>query len=89
MIKKTQRGIWETNVKDINLENPETLRFYVERKINIGDWEALDKQSVAALLPKLNIDPYLKQIIQNFIDKDFYASHNRSAAKASYRRRRK
>lgn len=80
MMKGSQKGIWETDVKTINLSNPKVLKWYLERKIEVGDWRALDRQTLARMLGKLSIDVRIKELLHSFI-KDIHGySHKRSSA---------
>ncbi|MBI4272845.1 hypothetical protein HY621_03260 [Candidatus Uhrbacteria bacterium] len=67
MIKKSQKGIWETDVKTINLSNPKVLKWYLERKIEVGDWEALDRTTLTRMLSKLSIDTRVKSLLRDFL----------------------
>lgn len=78
MIRRSQKGIWETDVKTINLSNPKVLKWYVERKIEVGDWGALDRQTLASTIGKLSIDTHVKTLI-----KDFLRPHGDPRAKSS------
>lgn len=78
-MKKTQRGIWESKISDLDLEKPAVLKFYVERKINAGDWSALDRQTIASVLPQLKINPYLRRILENFVYENSQTIPTRSA----------
>jgi hypothetical protein len=84
-MRKTQRGLWETDVRSLDLKQPDVLKWYVERKINIGDWTALDQKTLAAVLPKVKIDPYLRQILEEFI----YEVSQPVSVRSSHRRRKK
>jgi len=64
MIRVTPDYIWDYRVKNLDLSNPNVLRWYLKRKIEHGDWEALDRGTLKKYLPKLKINPYLKQILQ-------------------------
>lgn len=66
MIKKTQLGIWETDVKDLDLTNPRVLKWYMEKKIHLGDWEALDRKTLGRLLPSLEIEPSIRTLLEGF-----------------------
>ncbi len=78
MIKKSQKGIWETDVKTINLSNPKVLKWYLERKIEVGDWGALDRITLAPMLSKLSIDIRVKSLLRNFLSSYEY-SHRQSS----------
>lgn len=80
MILKSQKGIWETDVKTINLSNPKVLKWYVERKIEVGDWRALDSSTLARMLGKLSIDTRLKELLQDFIKTAHGDYHTKSTA---------
>lgn len=67
MIKKSQKGIWETDVKTINFSNPKVLKWYLERKIEVGDWKALDRATLARMLKKLSIDGHVKALLRDFL----------------------
>ena len=66
-MKLTSKYIWDYDVKKLDLSNPAVLRWYLERKIKHGDWEALDKETLKKHLPELKINPYLKQILLDFL----------------------
>lgn len=83
MIRRSQKGIWETDVKTINLSNPKVLKWYVERKIEVGDWGALDRPTLVQTLGKLSIDTHVKALI-----KDFLGFHGDSHTKSSAHSRR-
>lgn len=83
MIRRSQKGIWETDVKTINLSNPKVLKWYLERKIEVGDWRALDRSTLIRMLRKLSIDIHVKTLI-----KDFFRSHGDSYTKSPARTRR-
>lgn len=79
MIQKSQKGIWETDVKTINFSNPKVLKWYIERKIKVGDWGALDRQTLAHMLGKISIDIHLKALIKDFLRIHGY-SHTTTSA---------
>ena len=90
MIRKAQYGIWESDVRDLDLKKPDVLRFYVERKINVGDWAALDRQTVEQLLPELDLVPALHFLLQDFLQREkHYGMAHTSATLPSSRHRRK
>ena len=68
-MKITSKYIWDYNVKKLDLSNPKVLIWYLERKIEYGDWGVLDKKTLKNYLPKLNINLYLKQILKDFLKK--------------------
>ena len=66
-MKLTQKYIWDYDIKQMDLKNPDVLVWYLQRKIEYGDWGVLDRKTLRKYLPKLEINPYLKQILQNFL----------------------
>ena len=68
-MKLTRKYIWDYDVKNLDLSNSSVLIWYLERKIEYGDWEVLDRKTLKKYLPKLNINPYLKKILKDFLKK--------------------
>lgn len=68
-MKLTEKYIWDYDVKKMDLSNPKVLIWYLQRKIECGDWEVLDRKTLKNYLPKLKINLYLKQILKNFLKK--------------------
>lgn len=83
MLKKSQKGIWETDVRTLNLSNPKVLKWYLERKIEVGDWKAMDRATLSRILKKLSIDSRVKALLQ-----DFLHSHGNTHRKSSAHSRR-
>lgn len=51
----------------MNFDDPEVLKWYLKRKIDFGDWEALDRKILLQYLPKLDIDQTLKTLLARFL----------------------
>jgi len=68
-MKLSRKYIWDYDVKKLDLKNPKVLIWYLQRKIEYGDWEALDRKTLKKYLPKLKINPHLKEILRNFLKK--------------------
>ena len=66
-MKLTQKYIWDYDIKKLDLKNPDVLIWYLQRKIEYGDWEVLDRKTLKKYLPKLKINRYVKQILQSFL----------------------
>ena len=62
-MKKTKTGIWDYDVASLDLDNPTVLKWYLERKIRVGDWQSLDQKTIAKYLPQLNINKYVKKVL--------------------------
>lgn|GEM_PF-1540886 len=87
MLKRSQKGIWETDVKTINLSNQKVLRWYLERKIEVGDWKALDRSTIARQLSKLSIDSRIKELLRHFLANN--GNPHRTSSTHSHRSREK
>lgn len=68
-MKLTKDYIWDYDVKSLDLSKPSVLLWYLKRKVEHGDWEALDRKTLKKYLPKLKIDLYLKQVLRDFLRK--------------------
>jgi len=68
-MKPTKKYICEYDVSNLDLTMPDVLRWYLERKIQYGDWSAIDIQILKKELPHLKIDKYLKNILFQFLKK--------------------
>jgi hypothetical protein len=66
-MKLSRKYIWDYEIKKSDLKKPNFLKWYLERKIEYGDWEALDKRTLKENLAKLKINPYLKEILSEFL----------------------
>jgi hypothetical protein len=44
-MKLSRKYIWDYEIKKSDLKKPGFLKWYLERKIEYGDWEALDRRS--------------------------------------------
>ena len=67
LMKKSKNYIWDYDTKSLDLSQEEVILWYLKRKIEYGDWEALDKKTLKKYLPKLKIDRYLKEILISFL----------------------
>ena len=68
-MKLTKDYIWDYDVGNLDLSNPEVLLWYLKRKVEYGDWEALDRNTLKKYLAKLEINHNLKEILQTFLKK--------------------
>lgn len=67
-MKRSGKYIWDYDVDQLDLEDPEVLKWYLKRKVEYGDWEAIDRDTLSKYLPELEINPYLKQILKGFLE---------------------
>ena len=86
MLKKSQKGIWETDVRTINLSHPKVLKWYLERKIQVGDWKALNRVMLARMLGNLVVDAHIKELLHDFL---YVNEHSHRTSSTPARRARK
>ena len=60
-------SIWDYDVSKIDLSKPKTARWYLKRRIEYADWEGLEYKLLKKYLPELEIEPYTKAILLDFI----------------------
>ena len=51
-MKLTQKYIWDYDITKMDLKNPDVLIWYLQRKIEYGDWGVLDRKTLRKYLPK-------------------------------------
>jgi len=68
MDKKINKKIfWDYNVKKMDLSNPKAKIWYLNRKLRFGDLLGLKRTDLKKYLPELDINPSLKELLQNFL----------------------
>ena len=58
---------WDYNLDKADLSNPKIKRWYLERKLNFGDFSNITKSDLKKYLPIIEIDPSLKELLYNFL----------------------
>lgn len=81
-LRKTQRGIWEANVRTLDLKNPRVLKWYMEKKIHAGEWQALGREDLRRMLPELKMDPAIGALLKRFFSSQLH--HHRHVASHSH-----
>lgn len=67
-MKIKEKIIWDYNLKQEDLKNPEIYKWYLERKINFGDWSKINKKYLKKYLPNLKIDPKMKRLLSEYFN---------------------
>ena len=68
MDKKINKGIfWDYNVRKMDLSNPKVKIWYLNRKLRFGDLLGLKRTDLKKYLPKLDINPSLKELLKNYL----------------------
>ena len=65
-MKTLEKTIWDYQIRRKDLENPKVLRWYLERKINFGDWTGIKEKDLKNNLSKLAIEPEIKKILEKY-----------------------
>jgi len=65
--KSDKRIIWDYDLDNINLKKEEIKIWYLNRKINYGDFLGITKKDLIKYLPKLKISPAMRKLLTNFI----------------------
>jgi len=58
---------WDYDLSKANLSNPKVKIWYLTRKLQFGDFSGIVKDDLQKYLPELNIDPNLKELLQNYL----------------------
>ncbi len=68
MEKKINKKIfWDYDVEKMDLNNPKVKIWYLNRRLQFGDLLGLTKTDLKKYLPKLDINPSLRELLQNFL----------------------
>lgn len=68
--KETNKAIfWDYDMNKIDLNNPKAKKWYLERKLKFGDFSGVSKKDLKNFLPKLDIEPSMKELLRNFLKK--------------------
>lgn len=67
MNKKVNKIFWDYDVRKMDLSNPKVKIWYLNRKLRFGDLLGLTKTDLKKYLPKLDINPSLKELLTNFL----------------------
>lgn len=62
-MKKNKKFIWDYDISAMNFSDPETIKWYLKRKIDFCDWKSIDLKTLRKYLPELNIDPTMKMLL--------------------------
>lgn len=58
---------WDYDVEKMDLNNPKVKIWYLNRRLQFGDLAGLSKADLKKYLPKLDINPSLKELLQNYL----------------------
>ncbi len=69
-MKKTLKNnsiIWDYDLEKIDINDPQNKIWFLSRKLRFGDFSDITKRDLKDNLPKLNIDPSLKELLTNYL----------------------
>ncbi len=58
---------WDYDLSRANLSDPKTKIWYLNRKLQFGNFSGITKKDLKEYLPKLEIDHSLKELLQNYL----------------------
>jgi hypothetical protein len=67
MTKRESKIFWDYDVRKMDLTNPKVKILYLNRKLRFGDLLGLRRTDLKKYLPKLDINPSLKELLQNYL----------------------
>jgi hypothetical protein len=67
MNKRTNKIIWDYDIRKMDLSKPKVKIWYLNRKLRFGDFSGLNRADLKKYLPKLDISLSLKELIANFL----------------------
>ena len=67
MSKQKDKIFWDYDVRKMDLSNPKVKIWYLSRKLRFGDLLGLSRTDLKKYLPKLDINPSLKELLQNYL----------------------
>jgi len=67
MNKQKDKIFWDYDIRKIDLTNPKVKIWYLSRKLRFGDLSGLGRADLKKYLPKLDINPSLKELLQNYL----------------------
>ena len=70
-MKKQQKQaiFWDYNTKKMDLNNPLVKVWRLNRQLQFGNLSGIKKKDLKKYLPLLEINPSLKELLQNYLSK--------------------
>ena len=62
-----QPVIWDYDLSQADLSRPKVKLWYLNRKLQFGDFSGISKNELKQYLPKLDITPSLKELLRNYL----------------------
>ena len=65
---RTNKSIfWDYDLTKADISDPRIKSWYLSRKLRFGDFSGISKKELRKCLPKLNINPSLKELLRNYL----------------------
>jgi len=59
--------IWDYDFKKMKLDDPKAKIWFLNRKLQFGQLEGIKKKDLEKYLLQLEINPYLRQLLENYL----------------------
>lgn len=74
--KHNKAIFWDYDLNKADLSDPKIKSWYLTRKLGFGDLSGIAKRDLKRYLPKLKINPSLKELLKNYLNpKTRYGKH--------------
>lgn len=64
---KEKSIFWDYDINKAKLSDPKVKSWYLTRKLQFGDFSGINKKDLKKYLPNLDINPFLKELLQNYL----------------------
>ncbi len=65
--KFVKKIFWDYDIDKADLNNPEVKLWYLTRKLEFGDLSGVTENDLREYLTRIDIDPSLKELLQNYL----------------------
>lgn len=65
--KADKKIFWDYDLNKIDLSKPKIKAWFLSRKLRFGNLRDISKKDLKKYLPKLEINPSLKELLQNYL----------------------
>lgn len=65
--KQNKAIFWDYDLSQTDFSNPKIKSWYLARKLQFGDLSGITKKELKQYLPKLDINPSLKELLKNYL----------------------
>lgn len=69
-MKTLDKTIWDYDIKNMDLKKPAVLKWYLERKINSGDWQNIRAIDLKKYFERLSINPEIKNLLRAYFKQE-------------------